>query len=199
MREKRSESKIPESLAEKGGRMTLEENRTDISRFTGYSGILLAVLLFGCFAWAQTDRVLKEGDAAPDFSIATDDGKHITPTNFGGNLLVVNFWETACVPCVKELPSLSDFARVFRRQGVVVVAVGGDEDPQKCSRFLSDHHVALETYRDPSRRISKSFGTYMFPETYIIQHGRIVRKVVGGIDWMSDDIASLVRTQLARK
>ena len=75
MREKRSESKIPESLAEEGGGMTLEENRTDISRFTGYSGILLAVLLFGCFALAQTDRVLKEGDVAPDFSIATDDGK----------------------------------------------------------------------------------------------------------------------------
>ena len=36
----------------------------------------------------------------------------------------------------------------------------------------------------------------MFPETYIIQQGQIVRKVVGGIDWMSDDMGSFVRTQL---
>lgn len=198
MRETEVRIKIPELLAEKGGRMTLKENRTGIRRFTGYSSILLVVLLFGCFAWAQSDRSAKEGDQAPNFSITTDQGKQITPTTFGGNLLVLNFWETACVPCVKELPSLSDFARAFRLQGVVVVAVSGDEDPEKYRRFLSDHHVVLETYRDPSRGISKNFGTYMFPETYILLHGRIVRKVVGGIDWRSDDIASFIRTQLAK-
>jgi peroxiredoxin len=159
---------------------------------------ILLVLLLGCFAWAQTDHAPKEGDRAPNFSITTDQGKSVTPTAFGGNLLVVNFWETACVPCVEELPSLSDFARAFRAQGVVVVAVGADHDAQKYRRFLSDHGVALETYRDPSRRISKSFGTYEFPETFIIQNGRIVRKVVGGIDWMSADITSFVRTQLAQ-
>jgi len=98
------------------------------------------------------------------FSIATDDGKHITPTNFGGNLLVVNFWETACIPCAKEMPSLSDFARKFRSEGVVVVAISADEDAVKYGKFLSDHHVVLETHRDPSRRISQGFGTYMFPE-----------------------------------
>ena len=178
--------------------MTLEENRTGIRRFMGYPSILLVIILFGCFAWAQSDHTPKEGDRAPNFSITTDQGKQITPTAFGGNLLVLNFWETACVPCVKELPSLSSFARAFRLQGVVVVAVSGDEDPEKYRRFLSDHHVVLETYRDPSRGISKSFGTYMFPETYILQHGRIVRKVVGGIDWRNDDMASFVRTQLAQ-
>lgn len=198
MREKEVRIEIPESLAEKGGRMTLEENRTGITRFTGYSRLPLVVLLFGCFAWAQSDHTPKEGDRAPNFSITTDQGKQITPTAFGGNLLVLNFWETSCVPCVKELPSLSDFARAFRLQGVVVVAVSGDEDPEKYRRFLSDHHVVLETYRDPSRGISKNFGTYMFPETYILRHGRIVRKVVGGIDWRSDDTASFVRTQLAQ-
>jgi cytochrome c biogenesis protein CcmG/thiol:disulfide interchange protein DsbE len=185
--------------AEKGGRVKLEGSRTGIKWFMGYSSILLVALLFGCFAWAQTDHTPKEGDRAPNFSITSDQGKQLTPTAFGGNLLVLNFWETACVPCVKELPSLSDFSGAFRLQGVVVVAVSGDEDSQKYSRFLSDHHVALETYRDPSRRISKSFGTYMFPETYIIQHGRIVRKVVGGIDWMSDDITSFVRKKLAHQ
>ena len=144
--------------------MALEENRTGIRRFMGYPSILLVIILFGCFAWAQSDHTPKEGDRAPNFSITTDQGKQITPTAFGGNLFVLNFWETACVPCVKELPSLSDFARAFRLQGVVVVAVSGDEDPEKYRRFLSDHHVVLETYRDPSRGISKSFGTYMFPE-----------------------------------
>jgi len=37
----------------RGVRMTLEENRTGIWRFTGYCSILLVVLLFGCFAWLR--------------------------------------------------------------------------------------------------------------------------------------------------
>jgi len=163
----------------------------------GYPTILTMLVLVCGLAPAQTDHVPKEGDPAPAFSIKTDRGKRISPEVFGGNLLVLNFWETSCVPCVKEMPSLSDFARKFRSEHVVVVAVGGDEDAQKYRRFLRDHRIALETYRDPDRRISKSFGAYMFPETYIIQDGRIIRKVVGAIDWMSPDITAFVRLRAA--
>ena len=55
----------------------------------------------------------------------------------------------------------------------------------------------LETYRDLERRISKSYGAYTFPETFIIQDGRIVRNVVGAIDWMSADITAFVRSRAA--
>jgi cytochrome c biogenesis protein CcmG, thiol:disulfide interchange protein DsbE len=147
---------------------------------------------------AQIEHVPKEGDLAPDFSITTEQGKHISPSAFGGRVLVLNFWETSCVPCVKELPSLGDFARKFRSQKVVVVAIGGDDDAEKYRRFLRDHRVMLETYRDPSRRISKTFGSFMFPETYIIQDGRIIRKVIGSIDWMDEGITSFMRTRLAK-
>jgi SAM-dependent methyltransferase len=153
------------------------------------------VLVCG-IARTQTNSGPKEGDRAPGFSITTDRGTRISPTAFGGSLLVLNFWETSCVPCVREIPSLSDFARRFRSAHVVVVAVSGDEDAQKYRRFLRDHRIALNTYRDPDRRISGSFGTSMFPETYLIQDGRIIRKVLGPIDWMSSDIAAFVRTRL---
>jgi peroxiredoxin len=167
-------------------------------RFVGYRTILPALVLFCGFAEAQTDGVPQEGDPAPGFSITTDQGKRISPSALPGSLLVLNFWETSCAPCVAELPSLSAFARKFRSKHVVVVAVSGDEDPRKYSRFLLDHKIVLDTLRDPARRISKSFGTFMFPETYIIQDGRIVRKVVGAIDWTNEDISSFVYKRLAR-
>lgn len=167
-------------------------------RFIGYRNILPVLALSCGFAEAQTDGAPKEGDQAPDFFITTDQGKRISPSAFPGSLLVLNFWETSCAPCVAELPSLSAFARKFPSQNVVVVAVSGDEDPRKYSRFLLNHKIVLDTFRDPARRISKSFGTFMFPETYIIQNGRIVRKVEGAIDWMNEDISSFVHKRLAR-
>ena len=83
------------------------------------------------------------GDRSPAFSITTEQGRHISPTAFGGRILVVNFRETSCVPCAKELPSLSEIAHRFQREGLVVVAEGADEDAGKPSRFLREHRVVL--------------------------------------------------------
>lgn len=172
---------------------------SSLRRLTRYPAILSVLSLSLGFARAETNQVLKEGDRPPGFSVTTDRGKRMSSAHFGGSLLVLNFWETSCAPCLKELPSLSDFSRKFQSQQVVVLAVGGDADAKKYHRFLRDHRVVLETYRDPARRISKRFGTYLFPETYIIQDGRIVRKVVGAVDWMSDDIASFVGTRVGHQ
>ena len=91
-----------------------------------------------------------------------------------------------------------EFARALRSKGVVVVAISGDEDGEKYQRFLADHHVELETYWDPTRRISRAFGTDAFPETYLIQKGRIIGKVVGGADWSGQDIGSFLEERLSR-
>jgi peroxiredoxin len=157
---------------------------------------LTVALLISAFAWAGPDAP-KEGDRAPRFSITSDQGRRITPTKFGGKVLVLNFWHTSCRPCVKELPSLSNLAQTFKAEGLVIVAVGGDEDANKYERFLDEHRVTLETYRDPSLRISKKYGTHMFPETYLIQDGRILRKIVGEIDWTGEGITTVVRTLLS--
>jgi len=155
---------------------------------------ILTALAWAVLAWAQVG-----GGRAPAFAITTDQGRQMTPSNFGGKLLVVNFWETACVPCVQELPSLADFARKFGPDGVVVLAISGDEDEGKYRAFLRAHHVALESYRDPSRHVARSFGTEMYPESYVIAGGRIVRKVVGGIDWGNTDMTAFVRARLGVK
>src|SRR5690349_10443228 len=159
---------------------------------------IISIVLICWLAPGQVGRSPKEKDPAPGFSIRTDRGKRISGSAFGGNILVLNFWETSCVPCVKELPSLSEFARNFRKERVVVLAISGDGDAGKYRRFLRDQKVGVETFRDPDRRISKNFGTEMFPETYIIQDGRIIRKVVGAIDWMSADMISFMRARLER-
>ena len=158
----------------------------------------LAALMLTAAPAPQESKILQVSQQTPPFSFDTEQGQRISPASFGGELLVINFWETACAPCVKELPSLTEFARAFRSKGVVVVAVGADADREKYQKFLADHHVRLETYRDPTRRISRAFGTDAFPETYFVQKGSIVGKVVGGIDWTGRDISSFVQAHLSR-
>src|SRR5260370_8641425 len=77
----------------------------------------LIVLLLAVFVYVIFDsfheKIVTVGDSAPDFAITTDNGRTITASNFGGKLLVLNFWATWCPPCVGEMPSLDQFQRPF--------------------------------------------------------------------------------------
>ncbi len=74
----------------------------------------------GVIVLSLRDTSAKEGGQAPRFAISTDEGRKITPDQFGGKLLVLNFWASWCPPCVQEIPSLNAFQKRFaqdRRRG----------------------------------------------------------------------------------
>ncbi|MBV9302942.1 MAG: TlpA family protein disulfide reductase [Acidobacteriaceae bacterium] len=160
----------------------------------------LLVALIVCFiaviGWSLQDRSAKEGGAAPEFSIRTDQGRIVSANSFGGKILVLNFWATWCAPCVQEIPSLNEFQRRFANSGVVVVAISVDKNEQKYKRFLERIPVSFETARDPNGDVSAEYGTFQFPETYIIKNGRVMRKFAQAEDWLSDDMTHYVESLL---
>ncbi len=157
---------------------------------------ILTLLLLGLIGFSLRDTSAKEGGPAPQFSIKTDQGQRVTPTSFGGKVLVLNFWATWCAPCVEEIPSLNVFQRRFANSGVVVVGISVDKNAQKYRAFLDRIHVSFDTARDPNWDIGAEYGTFQIPETYIIKDGRIARKFVSNQDWTSDDITRYVQSLL---
>ncbi|MCL5742854.1 MAG: redoxin domain-containing protein [Acidobacteria bacterium] len=89
-------------------------------------GICLAVLIYAVVNGFR-ETVIAAGDTAPNFSITADNGRTISRTDFGGKLLVLNFWATWCPPCVEEMPSLDKFQKTFANSGVVVLGVSVDQ------------------------------------------------------------------------
>lgn len=156
----------------------------------------LTLAFIGLIGFTLRDRSAKEGGTAPDFSIQTDDGTRVTPSSFGGKVLVLNFWATWCSPCIQEIPSLDAFQKHFNGSGVVVVGVSIDKNAKKYRDFLDRIHVAFRTARDPESNISAEYGTFLIPETYIIKDGRIMRKFAGAEDWTSEDITQYVQSLL---
>ncbi len=111
-------------------------------------------------------------------------------------MLVLNFWATWCSPCVQEIPSLDQFQREFANSGVVVIAVSVDKNPQRYRAFLERIHTSFETARDPNADVSAEYGTFQYPETYIIKDGRIARKFDNAENWTSDDVKSYIESLL---
>jgi len=158
--------------------------------------LLLAVFVYVIFD-SFHERLVVVGDSAPDFSITADNGRTITTSNFGGKLLVLNFWATWCPPCIEELPSLNAFQRQFANSGVVVLGISVDKDEKLYRDFLAKARVSFLTARDPDNKINAEYGTLKFPETYIIDaRGKVVRKIISNTDWMSErmlkDVESLL-------
>ncbi|MBV9157088.1 MAG: TlpA family protein disulfide reductase [Acidobacteriaceae bacterium] len=156
----------------------------------------LTLLFIGLIGFSLRDTSAKEGDRAPAFTITTDQGARVTPDSFGGKVLVLNFWATWCGTCVQEIPSLNQFQKRFADSGVKVVAVSIDKNAQKYRTFLDRIHVSFDTARDPAADISSEYGTFQYPETYIIKDGRIARKFGNAQDWTSDDLTQYIQSLL---
>lgn len=162
---------------------------------------LSIVVLLCAFAYviyhSMYEHIVQVNDTAPDFSITADNGQTITRSNFGGKLLVLNFWATWCATCIDELPSLDEFQRQLGNQGVVVLGVGVDKDEKVYKRFLERTKVTFLTARDPENNLGAEYGTFKIPETYIInREGKVVSKIISATNWTDDRMLSYVKSLL---
>jgi thiol-disulfide isomerase/thioredoxin len=124
---------------------------------------------------------------------ALNDGEHTVDLNkLHGRVVVLNFWASWCAPCIEELPSLEQLQRDLPQ--VQVVAVSTDEDAAAYERFLQQHSVSLLTVRDGDQRSNAMYGSFRFPETYVIdKSGMIRRKFIGPQEWTSPEIVSYLK------
>jgi len=166
-------------------------------------GALLVALAFVIVNTMQ-DHIVAAGDTAPNFKLTADNGKQFTPRDFGGKVLVLNFWASWCPPCVQEMPSLNEFQKMFAADGVVVLGVSVDHSEKNYRTMVKSFKVVFPTVRDPEENVSYKYGTYKVPESYIIdRNGKVVRKFVGlpeegGVAklWTDAEMVGFVRSLL---
>jgi cytochrome c biogenesis protein CcmG, thiol:disulfide interchange protein DsbE len=150
---------------------------------------LLTLIFAGCYSGTRPPRI---GSNAPDFTVADDDRK-VTLSQFHGKTVVLNFWATWCPPCVEEMPSLLTMQQRLKDKGITVLAVSVDVDETAYHRFLKDHNVNLLTVRDPDQKSNRLYGTFKYPETYVIDRdGKVRRKFIGPVDWNQPEVVEFL-------
>ena len=156
-----------------------------MKRFCFYAAGSLILLTAGCYTGSRPPHV---GSAAKDFSVQDSDHR-VSLNQFRGQVVVLNFWATWCPPCEQELPSLIDMQDRLRGRGLVVLGVSIDIDGDAYHRFLKQRGVNFVTVRDPERKVPDMYGTFGWPESYVIdRQGVLRRKIVGPINWDSPDV-----------
>jgi thiol-disulfide isomerase/thioredoxin len=152
------------------------------------TGTVFVFAFAGCDRGSHPEQL---GTRAPVFAL--NDGEHaVDLKRLRGRVVVLNFWASWCAPCVEELPSLEELQRDLPQ--VQVVAVSTDDDASAYARFLKQHSVSLLTVRDAEQRSNAMYGTFRYPETYVIDKSGIIRrKFIGPQEWTSPEIVGYLR------
>jgi peroxiredoxin len=134
-------------------------------------------------AYAGSDR------RAPDFELPDMNGQPVRLSSYRGKTVVLNFWTKTCGPCLEEMPSVAELARIAQGRGdFVVLTVSTDEGPEAVKdtlRVTLNGEPPFPVLFDPEMNVVNGrFGTRLFPETWIIdKDGTIRARVDGGKDW----------------
>jgi len=121
------------------------------------------------------------GAIAPDFTLATLDGKKVKLSDYRGKAVLLNFWATWCGPCKVEIPWFMDLEKQYGPQGLVVVGVAMDDDGKApVTKFAQEMKIDYTVLLGNDDVADQYGGVEGLPTTfYLDRNGKIVKKVAG--------------------
>jgi peroxiredoxin len=173
-----------------------------MSKTNAVKMVILVLIVTGAALLAlrlRQPRAVDIGERAPDFTLPALTQGSLSLHDFGRHVVVLNFWATWCPPCVEETPSLEKFAEQMQTQGVTVLGVSVDQDAAALETFAAQQHLSFLILRDPDQSVAHHYGTFQFPETYIIdREGRVAEKLIGAVDWQDPRLVTFVQELIGR-
>ncbi len=137
--------------------------------------VFLSLFLFGMAASPPL-----VGGPAPSFKLEAVDGQVVKLTDLKGQFVVLNFWSTWCVPCIKEMPEFQK-AHESLKPKVKVIGINLAESKEKIGEFIKAHHLSFPILLDEYGNVSQEYKVIHLPVTFFITPDGIVReKVFGG-------------------
>ncbi len=111
----------------------------------------------------------------PSLAGPTVQGTSVSPSDYAGHVLVVNFWATWCAPCEQEQPALQQVSEAYRGRGVEFVGVNYRDDDAAAAAWIERFHVGYPVILDPSGGWADDFGFFGLPVTYVVDGAGTIR------------------------
>ena len=123
------------------------------------------------------------------YSFITTEGKKSTiEINSNLNFTILDFWFTACPPCIKEHNEILANPNMFRNLNAEIIGISTDKKQDKWIKYLKKKNVNWKNFRIDESNLNKDLGIWSFP-TYVILDNE--SNVLGSYSNIEDTIKAL--------
>ena len=176
--------------------------RTVVLAAAVLTGALLAVVLLAGWAGSGGNGGVTEVDGsasavvyatghrplAPEFTGTTLTGSQLSFSAYRGQVVVLNFWGSWCVPCREEASTLSAVAARYRPSGVSFLGVDVRDTAASARAFARSFHITYPSVSDPGSAITLDFTAVVpiagTPTTLVIDRtGHVAGAVFGTVTY----------------
>jgi thiol-disulfide isomerase/thioredoxin len=133
---------------------------------------------------------------APPIRLKEIFGQKITPADYQGKVLLLNFWATWCPPCRSEIPAFVELQERYRSQGFQIIGIAMDDGAGAVRSFYKQYRINYPVAMGDKTLASIYGGMSGLPTSFLIgRDGRIYRRVKGELD--PDFLESQIKRLLA--
>lgn len=114
-------------------------------------------------------RLVQEHGPMPSFAVTTLGGKPLESSSLKGKTVVVNFFNSWCIPCQQEAPQLRAFYNEHKNEAdFAMVGIVRDDETAAVRAYVDAQKLDWTIATDPNGSAALGFGTTGQPETYVI-------------------------------
>lgn len=127
------------------------------------------------------EGLLKVGSKAPDWSLPSSENKMLSLSDFKGRVILLDFWGTWCMPCLKSMPEIQGISDLFKNEQVVVMGVSVETEKNADPVGYMKRKGYTYTTLTDGVKITKDYKVAEFPSIYLIdKDGIIIHAEHGG-------------------
>jgi len=136
----------------------------------------------------------KVGDVL-DIAFIVLDGREIDLSAMKGSVVLVDFWASWCMPCIRAMPGLKELHATYHDQGFEIIGISLDEERDKLERYLQKEAIPWPQYFDGNgweNEFAARYGIQSIPATFLIGPEGVIVAVDPGADELAALVASLL-------
>ncbi len=128
----------------------------------------------------EAKKKVAEGKVAPDFTLKSIDGKNISLSSLRGKTVVLDFWGSWCIWCIKGMPKMKEYYAKYKDK-LEILGIDCNDTEQKWRDAVKKHELPwLHVRNEGNPDVTVLYGISGFPTKIVVDPKGNISKVVIG-------------------
>ena len=132
-------------------------------------------------------------DRTEEFTLPDINGETRSLTDYRGKVVLVNFWASWCMPCVEEMPELTQLKQHLAGQPFEILALNVGEHDKRVKHFVKRTSFNLPVLMDKSSKVFNEWKIEIMPTSFLVDaRGRVRYRARGNPGWDNEQSLSII-------